>query len=54
LLVSGKTTKCNSSQLNISLTTVDRNNILRKMCVDNPVELTRAVDFSELAVDEPT
>jgi|CXWL01.1.fsa_nt_gi FixJ family two-component response regulator len=56
LLVGGKTTKCISSQLNISLTTVDfhRNNILRKMCVDNLVELTRAVDFSELAEGEPT
>jgi two-component system, LuxR family, response regulator FixJ len=55
LLVGGKTTKHISSQLKISLTTVDfhRNNILRKMHVDNLVELTRAVDFSELADSEP-
>ncbi len=54
LLVSGKTTKRISSQLKISLTTVDfhRNNILRKMRVDNLVELTRAVDLSELAENE--
>lgn len=55
LLVDGKTTKRISSELGISLTTVDfhRNNILRKMCVDNLVELTRAIDFSELAENEP-
>jgi FixJ family two-component response regulator len=51
LLVSGKTTKRISAELNISLTTVDfhRNNILDKMQVDNLVALTRAVDLSELS-----
>ncbi|MBC8356070.1 MAG: response regulator transcription factor [Planctomycetes bacterium] len=50
LLVEGSTTKRIASRLSISLTTVDfhRNNILRKMEVDNPVELTRAVDLCEL------
>jgi FixJ family two-component response regulator len=54
LLVSGKTTKRISAELNISLTTVDfhRNNILGKMKVDNLVELTRAVDLCELADSE--
>ncbi len=56
LLVGGKTTKRISSELGISLTTVDfhRNNILRKMHVDNLVELTRAVDLSELTDSEPS
>ena len=51
LLVTGKTTKEISAALNISLTTVDfhRNNVLRKMDVENIVELTRAADFYELS-----
>ena len=54
LLVGGKTTKRIAAELNISLTTVDfhRNNILRKMNVENLVELTRAVDLSELGDSE--
>lgn len=51
MLVDGKTTKKISTSLSVSLTTVDfhRNNILDKMCVDNVVELTRAVAEYELA-----
>lgn len=54
LLVGGKTTKRIAARLKISPTTVDfhRNNILGKMCVDNLVELTRAIDLSELAGGE--
>lgn len=54
LLVSGKTTKRIAARLKIGPTTVDfhRNNILGKMCVENLVELTRAIDLCELAGHE--
>ena len=54
LLVGGTTTKRIAARLKISSTTVDfhRNNILGKMCVDNLVELTRAIDLAELAGGE--